>query len=46
MILTCLTLGVGVTALMANARSAQDCLDENEHYRLSIRFWTISTWFS
>lgn len=41
MILTCLTLGVGVTALMANARSAQDCLDENEHYRLSIRFWTI-----
>ncbi len=41
MILTCMTLGVGVTALMANASAAQDCLDENEHYRLSIRFWSI-----
>jgi len=41
LLLTCAVLGVGVAGLWSNARKAQDCHDERDHYRLSVRFWSI-----
>lgn len=41
LLLTCAVMGLGVAGLWTNARRAQGCHDEREHYRLSVRFWTI-----
>ncbi len=41
LLLTCAVLGVGVAGLWTNVRKGQGCHDEREHYRLSVRFWTI-----
>lgn len=41
LLLTCTVLSVGVAGLWTNARRAQGCHDERDHYRLSVRFWSI-----